>query len=90
VTEFRRIAALAASHDLAIAPHGSQDLHIHLLAAIPNGLILEYYRDTVDPMWGRQFKAPLMLDADGMLAPPDRSGFGYEINREAIREYRVG
>lgn len=90
VTEFRRIAALAASYDLAIAPHGSQDIHIHLLAAIPNGLILEYYRDTVDPMWGRQFKEPLMLDSDGMLAPPARPGFGYEIQREAIREYRVG
>jgi L-alanine-DL-glutamate epimerase-like enolase superfamily enzyme len=89
VTEFRRIAALAASHDLAIAPHGSQDIHIHLLAAIPNGLILEYYRDTVDPMWGRQFKQPLMLDPDGMLAPPDRPGFGYEINEAGIREHRV-
>jgi L-alanine-DL-glutamate epimerase-like enolase superfamily enzyme len=90
VTEFRRIAALAAAHDLAIAPHGSQDIHIHLLAAIPNGLILEYYRDTVDPMWGRQFKEPLMLDRDGMLAPPNRPGFGYEINEESIREFRVG
>jgi L-alanine-DL-glutamate epimerase-like enolase superfamily enzyme len=90
VTEFRRIAALAAAHDLAIAPHGSQDIHIHLLAAIPNGLILEYYRDTVDPMWGKQFKEPLMLDADGMLAPPDRPGFGYEIDGAAIREFRVG
>ena len=40
-------------------------------------------------MWGRQFKEPLMLDADGMLAPPDRPGFGYEIDREAIREHRV-
>lgn len=90
VTEFRRIAALAAAYDLAIAPHGSQDIHVHLLAAIPNGLILEYYRDTVDPMWGKQFKDPLLLDADGMLAPPDRPGFGYEINDEAIAQYRVG
>ncbi len=89
VTEFRRIAALAAAHDLAIAPHGSQDIHIHLLAAIPNGLILEYYRDTVDPMWGKQFREPLMLGADGMLAPPDRPGFGYEIDEEALRPYRT-
>ena len=62
----------------------------HLLAAIPNGLIFEYYRDTVDPMWGKQFKEPLLLDADGMLAPPNRPGFGCETDEAAIREVRVG
>ena len=89
VTEFRRIAALAASHDLVIAPHGSQDVHIHLVTGIPNGLILEYYRDTVDPMWGKTFKETLMLDADGMLAPPDRPGFGITLNEDALAEFRV-
>ncbi|MCY4437945.1 MAG: mandelate racemase/muconate lactonizing enzyme family protein [Chloroflexi bacterium] len=89
VTEFRRIAALAASHDLVIAPHGSQDVHIHLVTGIPNGLILEYYRDTVDPMWGKTFKETLMLDDDGMLAPPDRPGFGITLNEDALAEFRV-
>ena len=89
VTEFRRIAALAAAHDLVIAPHGSQDIHIHLVTGIPNGLILEYYRDTVDPMWGKTFEEPLMLDADGMLAPPERPGFGITLNEEALAQYRV-
>ena len=88
VTEFRRIAALAASHDLVIAPHGSQDIHIHLVTGIPNGLILEYYRDTVDPMWGKTFAETLMLDADGMLAPPERPGFGITLNEEALAPYR--
>ncbi len=89
VTEFRRIAALAAAHDLVIAPHGSQDIHIHLVTGIPNGLVLEYYRDTVDPMWGKTFADPLMLDADGMLAPPERPGFGITLNEEALAPYRV-
>ena len=89
VTEFRRIAALAAAHDLAVAPHGSQEIHVHLVTAIPNGLILEYYRDTVDPMWGKTFQEPLMLDDDGMLAPPDRPGFGITLNEEALAAYRV-
>ena len=50
-----KVAALAQAHDLDIAPHGSQDIHIHLVAAISNGLILEYYRDTVDPMWAKMY-----------------------------------
>ncbi|GIT19457.1 MAG: hypothetical protein CM1200mP39_22630 [Dehalococcoidia bacterium] len=39
-----KVAALAQSNDLDVAPHGAQEVHIHLVAAIPNGLILEYYR----------------------------------------------
>jgi L-alanine-DL-glutamate epimerase-like enolase superfamily enzyme len=89
VTEFRKVADLAAAHDLAVSPHGSQDVHIHLVAAIPTGLILEFYRDTVDPMWDQKFKETLRLDGDGMLAPPDRPGFGIEPNCEALERYRI-
>jgi L-alanine-DL-glutamate epimerase-like enolase superfamily enzyme len=38
VTEFMKVAALAQAHDLDIAPHGSQDIHVHLVSAISNGL----------------------------------------------------
>ena len=31
VTEFMKVAALAQAHDLDIAPHGSQDIHVHLV-----------------------------------------------------------
>ena len=52
---------------LDVAPHGSQDLHIHLVAAISNGLILEFYRDSVDPMWGQMFRDTLRVNADGTV-----------------------
>ncbi|MCY3801503.1 MAG: mandelate racemase/muconate lactonizing enzyme family protein [Chloroflexi bacterium] len=89
VTEFRKVADLAAAYDLAVSPHGSQDVHIHLVTGTPTGLILEYYRDTVDPMWDTKFKETLRLDADGMLAPPDRPGFGFEPNYEALERHRI-
>ena len=89
ITEFRKVAALAAAHDLAIAPHGTQYVHIHLVTAIPNGLILEYYRGTVDPLWDRKFHERLELDADGYAAPPDRPGLGFTPNEAALAPYRV-
>ena len=89
VTEFMKVAALAQAHDLPIAPHGNQDVHIHLVAAIPNGLILEYYRDSVDPMWGKTFQETLPMK-DGYVSPPDRPGLGIELNREALAPFRVG
>ncbi len=90
VTEYRKVADLAAAYDLALSPHGAQEVHIHLVAGVPAGMILEYYRGTVDPLWDTKFKHTLKLDKDGMLAPPDRPGFGIEPNYEALEPYRVG
>lgn len=89
ITEFMKVAAMAQAHDLDIAPHGKQQVHIHLVAAIPNGLILEYYRESVDPMHGRMFLEDLEIRA-GRVYAPNRPGLGLELNREALADYRVG
>jgi D-arabinonate dehydratase len=89
VTEFMKVAALAQANDLDIAPHGSQDIHVHLVAAISNGLILEFYRDTVDPMWGRIYQETLSLNADGTVSPPNVPGIGVNPNYKVLEEYRV-
>ena len=88
VTEFMKVAALAQAHDLPIAPHGNQDIHIHLVTAIPNGLILEYYRGSTDPMFDKMFEEPLPVE-DGYVRPPNRPGLGIELNDEALAPYRV-
>ena len=90
ITEFMQVAALAASHDLMIAPHGAQEVHIHLVSAIPNGLILEFYRETVDPLRGQIFLEPMELDDEGCIAVPDRPGLGFTPNYEVLAPHRVG
>lgn len=90
ITEFMNVAALAAAHDYRIAPHGAQEVHIHLVAALSNGLILEFYRETVDPLRGRIFKQPLKLEADGYVTVPDRPGLGVEPDYAVLAPYRVG
>ena len=89
VTEFMKVAALAQSHDLDIAPHGSQDIHIHLVAAISNGLILEFYRDTVDPMWGRIYRETLQLNEDGTVSAPMAPGIGIDPDETVLAPYRM-
>jgi L-alanine-DL-glutamate epimerase-like enolase superfamily enzyme len=89
ITEYMKVAALAQAHDLSIAPHGSQDVHVHLVSAIPNGLILEYYRDTVDPLWARIYRNTLALNADGTITAPDVPGIGAEVNQAVLNEYRI-
>jgi D-arabinonate dehydratase len=89
VTEFMKVAALVQSVDLDIAPHGSQDIHVHLVSAIANGLILEFYRDSTDPMWGRIYNNTLRLNSDGTTSPPNEPGIGVDPNYAALAEYRT-
>jgi D-arabinonate dehydratase len=89
VTEFMKVAALAQANELDIAPHGSQDIHVHLVAAISNGLILEFYRDTVDPMWGRIYQETLSLNPDGTVSPPTVPGIGVNPNYDVLKEFRI-
>ncbi len=88
VTEFMKIAALAQAFDVDIAPHGPQEIHIHLVAALSNGLILEFYRDTVDPMWGNVYQETLRLNDDGTVSPPEVPGIGIEPNYTALAPHR--
>jgi len=83
------IASLAAAHDLRISPHGAQEVHIHLAAAISNGLILEYYRETVDPLRLQIFQEKLELDKDGCVIAPDRPGLGITPNYDLLNRYKV-
>jgi D-arabinonate dehydratase len=84
-----KVAHLAQAYDIDIAPHGPQEVHVHLVAALANGLILEFYRDTVDPMWGKVYHHTLRLNEDGTVSPPDAPGIGIDPNYETLAPYRV-
>ena len=89
ITEFMNVAALAAAHDLHIAPHGDQEIHLHLVGAIPNGLIVEFYRETVDANRGRIFEEKLQLDEDGWLTIPQRPGLGVTPDYDFLERHRL-
>ena len=88
ITEFMKVVALAQSNDLDIAPHGAQEVHIHLVSAISNGLILEYYRDTVNPMHGKIWENELEIK-DGQVFAPDRPGIGLEPKWDTLEPYSI-
>jgi L-alanine-DL-glutamate epimerase-like enolase superfamily enzyme len=52
-------------------------------------LILEVYRETVDPLRGQIFTDRLVLDRDGYVTAPDRPGLGVEPNYDLLQQYRV-
>ena len=89
ITEFMNVAALIAAHDLHIAPHGDQEIHLHLVGAISNGLIVEFYRETVDVNRGNIFEEKMSLDEDGYLTIPDTPGLGVAPNYDFLERHRV-
>jgi L-alanine-DL-glutamate epimerase-like enolase superfamily enzyme len=90
ITEWMKVAALAQAHNLDMAPHGPQEVHVHLVCAVANGLIVEFYRDSFDPMWGKLYCSALSLNPDGTLSPPTAPGIGLEPNYKVLEPYRVG
>lgn len=83
------VARFAQSKGLTIAPHGSQELQLPLVAGVPNGEILEYYPTEVDPLRSTIFYPLITLDQEGCVTVPDRPGIGFDLNMEVLSRYRV-
>ncbi len=83
VTEWMKVAHMAECHGLRVAPHAFFELHAHLVAACPNGLVVEYI-----PYLDRVLETP-MHPENGYVFPPDRPGHGMVLSEERSREYRT-
>ena len=88
ITEWRRIAALAAAHNLAVAPHWLAELHVHLVASTPNATWVEYFTDLSIINIGKLFSTHLEVRPGG-LAIPQRPGLGVTLDAAAVRGYSV-
>jgi D-arabinonate dehydratase len=88
VTEWRHVASMASARGLEMAPHGSSMLHVHLVAAVANGMIVEHV--ITEGKTDRLFDYDIRLDADGMISPPQKPGIGFELNEEVVGKHRVG
>jgi L-alanine-DL-glutamate epimerase-like enolase superfamily enzyme len=84
ITEWRRIAATAASYGITIYPHWFHDLHVHLVAATPNAPIVEYFPD--DQVLNFHKLVDTQLEVrDGQLVLPQRPGLGFNFV-DAVRD----
>lgn len=89
VTEFMKIASYADTHGRVIAPHGEQQIHVHLLSAIPNGLYLEFYPEEYDHFRVMKYQTGLTLNKDGTVSVPTTAGAGLEWNDKAMAKYKI-
>ncbi|HYM04797.1 MAG TPA: mandelate racemase/muconate lactonizing enzyme family protein [Stellaceae bacterium] len=86
ISEFRRIAATAASYGVTLCPHWFHDIHTHLVAATPNARFVELFTD--DKVLNfRRLVAPQQAVQDGMIRLPDRPGIGCDFIPEMVERY---
>lgn len=88
ITEWRKIAALAAAHSIPVAPHWLADLHVHLVAATPNATWVEFFPDTKVLNFMRLLRKSVEA-RDGELVLPKGPGLGIELDEEAVERYSV-
>ena len=86
ITEFRRIAALAAAHSITVAPHWLADLHVHLVAATPNATWVEFFTGTDVLNLMEVFKTRLRVK-DGGLEIPQEPGLGVVLDDAAVERF---
>ena len=86
ITEFRRIAALAAGRGVTVAPHWLADLHVHLVAATPNATWVEFFLDTEVLNLMEVFQTRLEVCEAG-LAVPQEPGHGVVLDDAAVERY---
>jgi len=85
--ESLRIAALAESHEVNVAPHNfygplADLMAAHFCAAVPNLEIMEIEGDDVPWKYGLLTQAP--LQRDGRMRMPEGPGWGAEIDEKAL------
>jgi L-alanine-DL-glutamate epimerase-like enolase superfamily enzyme len=83
LTELRKIATVADTWGMTIAPHLFPELNVQLMASIPNGIWLEQF-GLLDDLWVEP--VPVV---EGMITAPERPGHGLSFKPEVLRDFRL-
>jgi len=90
VGEWLRVAHAAATFDIPVAPHWHADIHVHLVAAVPNALTVEYSPLDEDIYNFERLLLDRLQPKDGLIPLRDRPGVGLDLDRAAVERFRIG
>jgi L-alanine-DL-glutamate epimerase-like enolase superfamily enzyme len=85
ISGWMEVAALARAFGLRVVPagHNMMQLDVHLMAAIPHGLLMEHI-----PWLQPVFERPVPIE-QGHAIVPREPGAGTDVRAEAIKKYRA-
>jgi L-talarate/galactarate dehydratase len=83
ITQWMKIAGMAEAFNVPVVSHLIPEIHLHLVAAIPNGLTVEYMPWTL-----RLYEEPPAMEG-GRLVVPKKPGLGLAFDQSVIKKYQV-
>jgi L-alanine-DL-glutamate epimerase-like enolase superfamily enzyme len=83
IGNWMKVAGMAEAFNVPVVSHLLPEIQLHLVAAAPNGLIVEYMP------WSFRLFEEVPVPINGELAIPSKPGLGLEFSRELAR-YIVG
>jgi L-alanine-DL-glutamate epimerase-like enolase superfamily enzyme len=84
ITGWMRVAKLAYAHNLPVTTHGVHELHLHLLAAIPNASYLEVHGFGLE----RFILNPPAIE-NGIMTAPHLPGHGVQFDWETLKTHEI-
>ena len=91
LSQMKKIAAMAEAHYITMAPHDgslgpvAEMAAVHLMATLPNFLILEHLADDVPQRYEVMTGHPVIEESH--MVVPEAPGLGVDIDEEAIAQY---
>jgi L-alanine-DL-glutamate epimerase-like enolase superfamily enzyme len=83
ITQWLKIAGMAEAFNLPVVNHLYPEVSVHLVAAVPNGLTVEYMP------WSARLFEEVPVPVKGELAVPEKPGLGLKFDEAALRRYGV-
>ena len=84
ITAWMRVAKMAEKANLPVTSHGVHDLHVHLLAAVPNASMMEVHAFGLE----NYILSPMEI-VNGMTQAPNRPGHGVEFDLEKLNPLKT-
>jgi L-alanine-DL-glutamate epimerase-like enolase superfamily enzyme len=88
ITEWERIAAMAAGYGVTLCPHWFHDVHAPLVAATPNARYVEFFIDDQVLNFRRLIDRQLKFK-DGNLLLHKTPGLGFNFDDKAVKKYAL-
>ncbi len=99
-TEWLKVAAMCGAFNIPMAPHHGPNIHAHLVAAVPNGLFVEFFPnpadyDTEEELYPVRYDLmreafsvfPKVVNGDFVLS--DTPGWGFVLDEEVVAKRTI-
>jgi L-alanine-DL-glutamate epimerase-like enolase superfamily enzyme len=81
MTQWMKIAGMAEAFNLPIVNHLAPEISVHLVAAAPNALTVEYMP------WSSKLWKDVPRPVNGELTVPTKPGLGLEFDEDALKRF---